>query len=361
MAQRFRVVLCSGGRVPPGLVIPAGVGVVALAPVGSTSGGHLASLDPAVTLDQAWERRAEQLRRASEEADPDVIVVELFPFGRRKFAGELIPLLERAKRSNRRPVVVCSVRDILVDGHPEKQRHDDEAAARLDAHFDAVIVHGDPRFARLEETFRPSLPPRVPFLYSGFVAPAARPRPARRRANQVIVSAGGGQVGGSLLFAAVAAHREALGPAGLTTRIVTGPFLPPSAVAALEDGARGVGGLSVERFVPDLASAMAESAVSVSQCGYNTTIDVLRSGVPALVVPHDDSRETEQTERARRLESRGLARVVGAAELTPERLAAGVFELANSIPSPTHLDLEGADRTAELVEWLLRRPAAVAS
>jgi predicted glycosyltransferase len=332
-----------------------------LAPVGSTPDGQLASLDPAVTLDQAWARRAEQLRRAVEECDPDVIVVELFPFGRRKFAAELLPMLERAKRSERRPVVVCSVRDILVDGHPDKQHHDDEAAGLLDAHFDAVIIHGDPRFARLEETFRPSVPPQVPFLYSGFVAPAGRPRPGRRRANQVLVSAGGGQVGGSLFCAAVAAHREALGPSGLTTKIVTGPFLSDSVAAALEDRARGIGGLTVERFVRDLASEMAESAVSVSQSGYNTTIDLLRSGVPALVVPYDDGRETEQIERGRRLESRGLARVVAAAELTPARLAAGVFELANSVPSPIHLDLDGAPRTAALVESLLRQPAAVAS
>ncbi len=352
VAERSDVLFCSGGRVPAGLAIPPGVELVTLPPVGTDEHGELCSLDPEYSLNQAWDGRRQQLLEHFDRFDPDAVVVELFPFGRRKFAAEFIALLERARQGRRR-VVVSSVRDLLVDAHPDKQQHDDGAAERLDTYFDAVIVHGDPRFARLEETFRPSRSPTVPVFYSGFVAPPSPVAPLDRRAAQILVSAGGGLIGGRLLAVAVEAHRSILGPMGATTRVVSGPFLPPDYYAGLVERSRSVEGLTIERFVPDLASAMAESAVSVSQCGYNTSIDLLRSGVPAVVVPYDEDRETEQWARACRLESLGAVRLLPAARLSPETLAASVLDAVASTTRAVRLDLGGAATTAALLASLM--------
>lgn len=349
---------CCGGRLPARIAIPRGVTVVPLPPIGTREGGSLTSLDHRYTLAQAWESRRRQLLRCAAGFDPDAVVVELFPFGRRKFAGEILSLLEWARQGRRR-TIVSSVRDVLVDAHPDKQRHDDEAAARLDAYFDAVIVHGDARFARLEDTFRPSVPPAVPVFYSGFVAPSSPVRPTGRRPSQMLVSAGGGLVGGRLLDAAVEAHRSVLGPLDATTRVITGPFLPAEAYDRLAGRSRGVEGLTVERFVPDLASAIAESAVSVSQCGYNTSIDLLRARAPAVVVPYDEGRETEQRSRARRLESLGVVRVLPSARLSPESLADAALEAAATTTRPVDLDLDGATSTAARIAALIDTPAAV--
>jgi predicted glycosyltransferase len=354
LAERNRVVLCSGGRVPSELAVPAGVEIVPLPPIGTGPGGDLVSHDPALTVDEAFARRAWQLLRCFGEADPDAVIVELFPFGRRKFAAELFPLLERARHRLRRPVVVCSVRDLLVSGHPDKQRHDDEAAARLDAYFDAVIVHGDPRFALLEETFHPSVPARVPVFYSGFVtARTAPPQVARPRPGQVVVSAGGGLVGGALFRAAAEAHRSRLRCHGLTTRIVTGPFLPEDEFGQLRTQARTVDGLSVERFVPDLCEVMASSAVSVSQCGYNTSIDLLLSGTPAVVVPYGEGGEDEQAGRALRLAALGVVNLLPAAELSAAGLAEEILRLVGRPRRTAKVAIGGAARTALLVDSLL--------
>ena len=67
----------------------------------------------------------------------------------------------------------------------------------------------------------------------------------------------------------------------------------------------------------DLSAEMAASRLSISQCGYNTALDIVRAGVPALVVPFADGGETEQTDRARRLEALGALRVLPAEP--PER------------------------------------------
>lgn len=358
LAADHRVVLLSGGPVPPEMAVPEGVELVALPPIGSLEGTALVSLDPDLDLDEAWARRRATLLGHLDALEPDVLVVELFPFGRRKFAGELVALLEAARSRPHPPVVVSSVRDILVANGPAQQGRDDEAAERLERYFDAVVVHADPRVARLEDTFRPTRPFDVPVHYTGYVVPrGGRPPGERADPPEVLVSTGGGRTGAPLLRAALEAHRRRLAPRGVTTRLVTGPFLADDEAAALEEAAAGVDGLVVERFVPDLCAAMVEASVSVSRCGYNTALDIVRAGIPSLVVPYDEGRETEQAERARRLAELGVLHVLPAADLSPERLARDVLGLLDAVPAPAALDLDGARATASILAGLVARRA----
>ena len=74
-------------------------------------------------LSDEWKRRragllSEAWRRFHDAGPAGALVVELFPFGRRQMRFELLPLLEEAKRTparprGRRPLVICSVRDVL--------------------------------------------------------------------------------------------------------------------------------------------------------------------------------------------------------------------------------------------------------
>ncbi len=353
LASRARVTLCCGGRVPDGIAIPPGVDLVALPPLGADADGRLADATGATSVSEVLAERGALLERCFERLAPEVLMIELFPFGRRKFAPELLPLLDAARSAQPGPLVVCSVRDLLVSGHPEKASHDEEAARRLDAYFDAVIVHGDPRFARLEETFAPATPTRVPIFYSGFAVSGSRPAIPTSRRPEVVVSAGGGLVGRDLFEAAAEAHLSHLRDFGLRTRIITGPFLPDPDVDRLRSLAGTDTGLSVERFVADLRSQLAQAAVSVSQCGYNTTLDILLTGVPALVVPYGDDRENEQSERARRLAALGAVEVVPPGRLNARTLADGVLGLLAAPATPPALDLAGAERSAEVVFSLL--------
>ncbi len=358
LAEHFRVVVVSGGPVPHALLVPSAVELVALDPIGSRGGAdaRLASLTPDLTLEQAWDRRRGALLHLLDELQPAALVVELFPLGRRKFAREIIPLLEHARTLRSSPAIICSVRDILVTGGPGQQVKDDEAADRLNHHFDALLVHGDPSVVRLEDTFQPSVELRVAIHYTGYVVPRReRLRRVPIQPPEILVSAGGGKVGADLLRCAAEAHRRHFADGGLRTRIVTGPFLDARDVAALAEISVTCPGLSVERFIPDLAAAMATASASVSQCGYNTALDIVRSGVPSLVVPHDEGRETEQAERARRLADLGVVRVVRSSALTPRRLADEVTALLTSGPREVSIDLDGALTSARLVAEIVDR------
>jgi predicted glycosyltransferase len=342
LTERFDVRLLNGGRFPAGTTVPAGVSVLNLPPLGHDADSQLVSHDPAYQVEQACARRTELLLAALDEDRPAVLLIEMYPFGRRKFEFELVPLLDAvAALGADRPRVVCSLRDILVQRATGQRKHDERAVTRLNASFDAIVMHADPAFATLEESFQPATPLRVPVHYTGFVAPPA-PEPVTHRLDRLVVSSGGGMVGEPLVRAAVEVHRDLFIRTGLRTTVVAGPFLPEPATHSPV--------LEVVRRVDDLAGEIARSALSLSQGGYNTTMDLLRAGTPAVVVPFADGGENEQTVRTSRLAELGVLRMVPAAALGDrQRLLAALVAAAAARPAPVRLDLSGAERTASIL------------
>ena len=360
LSKHFRVVLASGGRMPDGVAVPEGVELVLLSPLSMGTDGVLVNPQDDRPVEAVQDARREQLLRLHDEVRPDVVLVELFPFGRRRFKSELLPLLEAARAAG--ATIACSLRDILVASRRDQAAHDEQAVTIANAFFDAVLVHADPRFARLEESLHAHTPLRVPVHHTGFVAPRSdRPAAPAQRERRVVVSAGGGAYGADLLRAAVEGHRLALAPQGVATTLLTGPFLAPAVADELQAAARELSGLEVRRQVPDLCAELATVAGSVSQCGYNTALDLIRSRVPALVVPFAEGREDEQTRRAERLERLGLLRMLPAAELSGEAMARALRALLDWRPADARLDLDGGAASARLLAGLAARRTAEAA
>lgn len=356
LAASFDVTILNGGRLPEGTVVPTGVEIVNLPPLGHDDQYELISHDPGLDVETAQRRRVEMILSALSTRRPAVLLIELFPFGRKKFAFELEPLLEAARSlGSARPMVVCSVRDILVGQRRDQARHDERASVAANLHLDAILVHADPAFARLKDSFRPHTPLRVPVHYTGFVAPPASALPARStpRLPRVLVSVGGGMVGGPLLRLAVQAHEEIWRRTALTTTIVAGPFLPLDDWDHLTRAATGAAHLQIQRRVANLAAEIAHSTVSVSQGGYNTTMDLLRARVAAVVVPYAEGKEDEQTRRAERLHALGAISHLPQDGLTASGLADRVVALAGSRPSPVTLDLGGRETSARIAAELV--------
>ncbi len=351
LAEWFEVHFLNGGRAPPGLALPQGIIFHHLSPLGMDQASQLTSLDPAVTVEQAKHLRLASIRNLLTQRPPDFVVTELYPFGRKKFAFELDPLVQGAKNCG--AAIVCSVRDLLVSDRPDQQRHDDRTALKLDAEFDAVIVHADPRFARLEESFKPALQPRTRVHYSGFVVPHEVSRHTVAREQRVLVSAGGGLVGGALFRTALELHQASFARTDRPMTIVAGPFLPEPEWSALQASGAGVAGLTLQRSVPDLCALMYAATHSVSQCGYNTAIDILVSGVAALVVPYATEKENEQTVRAERLAAMGRIGVLHERDLSAQALALALENIPAGGAPAQDLALDGARVTARILDDLL--------
>jgi predicted glycosyltransferase len=361
-ARGFDVHLVTGGM-PIGGRLPHGVHTIQLPPIRVSDASFTPLRDGAFTPidDDYRERRRALLLEVYERSRPAAVLFETFPFGRRSLRFELFPLLERIDATNPRPLVISSIREILqLAPKEEREREMVDWAARW---FDAIFVHGDPRFARFEDTFTfvDALTP--PVHYTGFVRnDDARAGDAGPR-DEVVVSAGGGGVGIELLATALAAQRRSRF-GHLTWRVLAGPNIPDAGVERLRQ-ASGPNAI-VERSRVDFAALLRRAFVSISQAGYNTTMDVMGSGARPVVVPFTGRGETEQRARGERLAAFGLAVVVDDRSLTPERLAAAVDD-AGTRAGFARWDFasDGATRTAALVEELLaaraRQPAKTAA
>ena len=300
-------------------------------------------------INDAWrERRRRRLIEAFENLRPSVLVIELFPFGRRQFRFELIPLLEAAKAARPRPHIISSVRDILVE--KKKRERNLEMLELAQAHFDAVMIHGDPDFISFDATFPLARRLDGKLRYTGYVVDNARAAASggTQGSGEVIVSTGGGGVGEELLRAALAA-RPLCSLRDVTWRLLVGHNLPEERLRALI--AEAPAGFIIERARADFGALLANCRLSISQGGYNTVMEVLAANAPNIIVPYAGAEESEQTLRARLLEERGLARVLNEAALSPATLAAAVD---SAPPSPTFsnaplIDMNGASVSADFI------------
>ncbi len=338
------------GGAPVSSIAPAGVRTVQLPPAVSSDAQFTHLLDEhGKKVDERWKaRRKQALLDALEDSKPDIVLLEMYPFGRRQFRFELLPLLDRVAASVAKPLISVSVRDILVD----KGRMDRalEAVDIVNKHVDLVLVHGDPRLTRLDLTFPLAADIAHKLAYTGFVVerppvvPGAAESVAGRAAGEILVSAGGGAVGFPLLAAAIRAkkltrHRHH------RWRIVTGANLPASERRELDRLAAKDPEITIEGFRADFGSLLTSCQLSVSQGGYNTVMELIATLCPAVIVPFAEGGESEQTLRARMLVERQVLSMVDPEFLTAGTLAAAIDAVRP--PAALELSLDGAGRSAD--------------
>jgi predicted glycosyltransferase len=360
------VTIVSGGEPVVALACVSGTRIVQLPPIRARDASFQELVDAAgrPVDDRLRIARREALLQALQAARPDAILIEAFPFGRRAFRFELDALIVAASSRLPRPLMLCSLRDIVVLHDHEKRGR--EIVDRVRADFDFVLVHSDPAFIPLEASFPAAAEISDRLIYTGYIATGyiagadtpggVGPPPGSDETvglDEVVVSVGGGAVGGALLSTALETRRGGF-LTGLTWRLLAGPNLPEPQFEALASNLPER--VIVERYRRGFAQALRRCRVSVSQGGYNTVMDILEARSPAVVVPFASERETEQALRAERLAARGIVEVVHERELSPKRLARAIDRAVGRPPKATAIDTGGARRTASLIAGMIRSP-----
>jgi len=336
-----QVTVVSGGtRVPH--FDTRGLTLVQLAPVCSDGTDFTTLLDQDRTVATAdhMQARQDQLKATLAHVAPDVLITELFPFGRRILRDEFRALLQDAHAMPERPLILTSIRDILAPpGKPAKAAFADEVIAQF---YDGVLVHADPEVVTLERSWPVSTELAKRLHYTGFVAPSA-PAHSTEQHGTILVSAGGGAVGDGVFHAALeAAH---LMPTVRWHLLVGGSDARRARLAA--DAASNV---QIEPPRADFRTLLQGAAASVSMCGYNTALDILQTGVPAVLIPFDDGGEVEQGLRAEALNVQDGITILRETELSGPALVAAV-DTVQQAPRrvPRSVGMDGAAQTVGIV------------
>lgn len=314
---------------------------------------NLSPLDASYSLAETKEIRLTRLWNFLTTFRPNIFLVELYPFGRKSFRFELDPILEGIRKGQFGSCLsFSSVRDILVERH-NREKFEERIVTILNSLFDGVLIHGDEQFIPLERTFTRLADITIPKAYTGYVTP--RPRPTDRSdfrqkmqisptTDLIVASIGGGGVGSELLFALVSALKL-LEDKNVKLQIFTGPY-------ASEDVFRDLSACSdnriaVSRFGKDFSLWLAAADVSVSMAGYNTSMNVLAAGCPALFYPFRQNQE--QYMRVSKLADLIPIKVLSEEDLQPELLVKHLRHQIEQKRFDSPIRLDGAEQTAKQV------------
>ena len=343
--QNHDVLVISGGMPAPQLDT-SGLTLLGLPPLRSDGTDFTRLLDQngAVADTTYFDARTTVLTQAIRSFGPQILITELYPFGRRSLAAEFRAALKAARELPQPSIILSSIRDILAPpSKPAKATQADEIIAE---YYYGVLVHSDPDITPLSVSWpvTPKLASRL--HYTGFVAPSAPPHhPDGIGQGEIVVSAGGGSVGQPIFQAAIEAARKM---PNKRWRLLVGGQDAKARIAKLSQLAEGAS-IILEPVRPDFRQMLPLVAASVSMCGYNTAMDVLQSGTPAVLIPFDDGQEVEQGLRARALSHLDGIEVLNSSDLSGPTLAKALgHALSGAVRPPMTEGFSGAHRSVEI-------------
>jgi predicted glycosyltransferase len=315
---------------------------------------------PGLSVDQIRHERKKTIYSLMEKHQPDLFIVELYPFGRSMFGFELEPLLADIREGRLGQVrAVCSLRDILVE-KKDPCVYEERVIQKLNRHFDALLVHSDPEILRLEETFSRVADINIPVVYTGFIAQQTDIANGRRLRRElalssaqklVVASAGGGRSGYRLLTSVIDACELLRDRLPIRLEVFAGPFLEKEKFKNLT--ARTSAGFRIRRYTKRFLDYLYAADLSVSLAGYNTCMNLLVTRVPALVYPY--ARQQEQPLRANKIKTLLPMKMLNSADIQPVPLSNHMDQLLHhpGIKDAPSVDLDGAAMAARFLgRWI---------
>jgi predicted glycosyltransferase len=307
------------------------------------------------------ELRQQLIRSALLRFRPHIFLVDHMPHGA---MGELLPALAALKEANVSTKVVLGLRDILDAPEVVERRWAVEGAFdAIEQYYDRVLIYGMREVFDMAEQyhFLPTIAQRL--CYCGYVcSPQATKysKVLRRKllngseAKLVVAMAGGGADAYPMMRGLLDALPVVLGRQRCRLVLVAGPFMPAEQRADLK---RRGHHLPVRIFdsVDDSHSFLEAADVVVAMAGYNTSMEILRSGKPAILIPRRGP-SAEQRMRARLFATQQWVEMVDPDELGVDTLVPLLLDCLMREPgryARQHPDLDGVQETAQQLLTLL--------
>jgi predicted glycosyltransferase len=294
--------------------------------------GNWKAVSLPLPFDDVHAMRRELIRSAVLTYRPDVLLVDHMPHGA---MGELLPTLDALRETNAPTKIVLGLRDILdAPGLVSTRWRGEGAYDAIERYYDMVLVYGKREVFDLgvQYEFSPSMRERL--RYTGYVCTPQEPRyTARARAKYVpssdkttkliVAMAGGGADAYPMMRALLDALPAIQQQQKVMLAMVTGPFMPTDLRHDLEARAKGLPA-KVSMEVSDTLSYIEASDMVVAMCGYNTTMEILRTGRRALLIPRVGP-SAEQRMRASMFAAQGWVDMLSPDDLDPALVAEAVL------------------------------------
>ena len=361
LAKDFQVYFIVGGPKIYGFELPTRVEVIRL-PALWLEKGKFTVGDSPFSVEEVKEARKNMLIAECDRIKPDCLITEFFPFGRHKLLFELIPLVEHIRTTSPTTKIVSSLRDVI--GKESDSEEEKKICYLMNRYFDLLLFHADARFQTFSDSFARYKEIAAEVIHTGFVTQL--PKFTSTNANElwreasldtvkIVASIGGGRIGYEVLETLIGSSAILSQKLSHVIKIFTGSFMPADKLAQLKKLAGDRNNIQIETYTPQLLNYMQTADLSVSLGGYNTIMNILSTGVPAIVVPiGHEYQDKEQLYRAQKLEQLGIVNSIYPQDLSPLNLSEKIIDCLHKKPNNLQkFDLKGAENTANFLKSFL--------
>ena len=317
-------------------------------------------------------KRAQFILKAAAEFSPDVFITEFFPFGRLAYAPELLPTLRYLRKKSTR--IIASIGyPLLIDLNRLEDKKFAALHRALFAFYDTFLIHTpqgleDPYIQKTIQSpalrdayasIMKSLKERI--IYTGYIFPekmitGGTPLPVMKNgATTIVISRGGGSVSPKLITLAIKAHR--LLNDKINTIIACGPATSAKEMALFQSCLKPAdkGRIFLADHLANLDDHLCNCRVSVSLCGYNTSVQLMRYGIPSVIIPYQNNLSqnstNDQVARAQLLAEHFSSIILHYDDMTAPSLTDAIKEqMSNPRPAPAPANwFNGADLAARFI------------
>tara|TARA_B100000424_G_C22945714_1_gene503405 strand:+ start:12985 stop:14115 length:1131 start_codon:yes stop_codon:yes gene_type:complete len=279
-----------------------------------------------------------------------VIVSEGFPFCRHQWAFELFSFFEAAKAKGIK--IICSIRDFPWDEPHEQGLKDWVAKTQnlvVNQYLDKILIHGDPKIL-------PLLPDSLSFYdpallykeieskieYTGYVTDPKQEK-HKRLNNKVYVSVGLNKEESLSIFSNILRAAKEFPELD---------FIVLMANKKLKDkiGIRKKSNILAVDYIPNLSRLIESSTMFITYGGYNSTMEILSSRTPSIIIPREDGGKVEQFVRSYVMKPYDLFKVCSVRDL--KNISKYIREILNEydeFPKNCEFDLDGTRKTAKIL------------
>ncbi len=301
---------------------------VKLPSIAKDSPGNWKATHLQMSFPEILQLRQEIIRNVLLNYAPDIFLVDHMPHGA---MGELLPALEAIDQAGIQSQNVLGLRDILDSPEVTINRWRVEGAYDvIERYYVRILVFGMQDVYDIAEKYQLPEGAVKKLYYCGYVSNLDSERIAYSiRAHYlagkppdtrlIAVMAGGGADGYSMMSTLIEALPKVLQDQPCNVAAITGPFMPVELIADLE---RRAGRLPIQMLeaVHDSTSYISAADLVIAMAGYNTTVEILRTKTPAILIPRTGP-SAEQRTRARLFSERHWVDMIDPDELTPDILA----------------------------------------